>query len=264
MNPIQAAILGFVQGATEFIPVSSSAHLVILPRLFNWAQPPMTFDVFVHFGTLLALIVYFWPEFVNMIKGIFSNPFAKPLPFTTMYPWLLILAVIPAVFAEFLFSDRIETAFGDPVMASWMLLGTAALLIIATYVKGVRKIESATWTDALVVGVMQAIAVLPGISRSGATITGARIMGFDREASAKFAFHIAIPAIGGAFAYSLIKAVKNSMPVFWMPSIIGMIVAAVIGYLSLIVFFKIIKKTDFTVFAVYCIAFFLVCRLVMQ
>lgn len=264
MNPIQAAILGFVQGATEFIPVSSSAHLVILPRLFNWAQPPMSFDVFAHFGTLISLIVYFWEDFCKLLSGFFSNPLVKPLPYNSLYSYLVVGSVIPAGIAELLFSDRIETFFGDPVMASWMLLGTAALLIIATYLKGVRKVESVKWTDALVVGVIQAVAILPGISRSGATITGARIMGFDREASAKFAFHIAIPAIGAAFLMSLIKVLKYNWPIFWMPSIIGMIVAAVVGYLSLIVFFRIIKKTDFTVFAIYCIAFFLVCRLVMQ
>lgn len=260
MNPIQAAILGFIQGATEFIPVSSSAHLVILPNLFGWSQPPMSFDLFVHFGTLIALVVYFWPEFVKIVTNFFTGVFKKPMPYDAQYSYCVVFAIIPAIIAELLFSDRIEQSFSDPVQASWMLLGTAALLVIASYVKGARDLKQVKWYDSLVVGVMQAIAILPGISRSGATITGARIMGFDRESSAKFAFHVAIPAIGGAFVFSLIKVLKGNFPIEWTPSLIGMLVAAGIGYLSLILFFKIIKKMNFMVFAVYCVAFFLLCR----
>lgn len=260
MNPIQAAILGFIQGATEFIPVSSSAHLVILPNLFGWSQPPMSFDIFVHFGTLLALIVYFWPEFVSIISNFFTGVFKKPIPYEAHYSYNVVFAIIPAIAATLLFGDRIEESFGQPVQAAWQLLGTAALLVVASFVKGTRDLKQVRWYDALVVGVMQAIGIIPGISRSGATITGARIMGFDRESSAKFAFHIAIPAIGGAFLYSLWKVYKGSYPIEWIPSLIGMVVAAVIGYLSLILFFKIIKKMNFMVFAVYCVTFFLLCR----
>lgn len=260
MNPIHAAILGFIQGATEFIPVSSSAHLVILPNLFNWSQPPMSFDVFVHFGTLVALIVYFWPEFVNFIKNFFTGFTKKPIPYDAYYAYCVALAVLPAVLAELLFSDRIEGFFSNPVQASWMLLGTAGLLVVASYVKGTRDLSNVKWYDTLVVGVMQAIAILPGISRSGATITGARLMGFDRESSAKFAFLIAIPAIGGAFLYSLVKIFRGNFPIEWVPSLIGMVVAALVGYFSLVLFFKIIKKMNFMVFAAYCVAFFLLCR----
>jgi undecaprenyl-diphosphatase len=110
---------------------------------------------------------------------------------------------------------------------------------------------------------MQAMAILPGISRSGATITAGRVMGLDRESSAKFAFHIAIPAIGAAFLWHLFKAVKGSFPVEWMPCMIGLAVAAVVGYLSLVLFFGIIKKMNFMIFAAYCIALFLVCRYLM-
>ena len=261
MNIIQAAILGFIQGATEFIPVSSSAHLVILPRLFDWAQPSLTFDVFVHFGTLLSLIIYFWPEFISIITNFFTGVFKKPIPYDGLYAYWVVLAIIPAIIAELLFSDRIDAAFTDPVTASWMLLVTAALLVVASFVKGNRNLKDVKWYDSLVVGTMQAIAILPGISRSGATITGARVMGFDRESSAKFAFHIAIPAIGGAFVFSLYKAIKGGFAIEWLPSLIGMVVAAVVGYLSLILFFNIIKKMNFVIFAAYCVCFFLVCRI---
>lgn len=260
MNPIQAAILGFIQGATEFIPVSSSGHLIIIPTLLGWEKPSLTFEVFVHFGTLLALVIYFWPEFVKLVRNLFKNPFEKPLPFDTFYSYLVVLTIIPAALVDLLFNDRLNTLLENPVLASWLLLVTAGFLIIASYLKGTRKLSTVTALDFLVVSLMQAVAILPGISRSGSTITAGRAMGLDRESSAKFAFHIAIPAIGAAFLWHLLKALKGNIPIEWIPSFIGLAVAAIVGYLSLVLFFKIIKKMNFMIFAGYCIALFLLCR----
>jgi undecaprenyl-diphosphatase len=271
MDIIQAFVLGIVQGLTEFIPVSSSAHLVLIPKFLGWTQPPMSFNVFLHGGTLVALLIFFWADVVKYVKAFFVGTsmfirsiFVKDYQNTflpdTILSYNIILTLVPTGFLGLLFKDRLEQAFQDPKLVAWLLLGTAALLILSSVLKGKRELEEINWLDVLVVGFMQAVAMFPGISRSGATIAGGRIMGLNRETSARFTFLIAIPAIGAAFLLSLWDVLKGDVPIFLIPSIIGFVVSAIVGYFSFHLFFKIVKKFGFQAFAVYCILLFLVAQ----
>lgn len=271
MDIIQAVVLGFVQGLTEFIPISSSAHLVLIPKFLGWTQPPMSFGVFLHAGTLVALIIFFWADVVKYVKAFFVGSFSfvrsifvKDYQHTflpdTILSYNVILTLVPTGFLGLLFKDRLEQAFQDPKLVAWLLLGTAALLILSSMLKGKRELEEVSWLDALVVGFMQAVAMFPGISRSGATIAGGRMMGLKREASARFAFLIAIPAIGAAFLLSLWDVFKGHVPIYIVPSIIGFVISAVVGYFSFHLFFRIVRKFGFQAFAVYCILLFLVAQ----
>ncbi len=275
MSIVEAIVLGFVQGATEFLPISSSAHLVLVPKFLGWAPSPMSFDVFLHAGTLVALIIYFWPEVVKYIVAFFkgipnigkktpSVPFiGKKMPQDSTMSYNILLALLPVVALGFLFKDNVEQAFLDPKLTSWLLLVTAALLFIATRVKGKRQFGEIGWVDALTIGFAQAIALLPGISRSGATIAGGRAMMLDRESSAKFAFLIAIPAIGAATLLSVWDIVKGNAPLFFWPSLIGFVVSAIVGYISVVLLFKLIKRHGFDVFVIYLIALFIVSQIIL-
>ncbi len=265
MSIVEAIVLGFVQGATEFLPISSSAHLVLVPRFLGWAPAPMSFDVILHAGTLVALIIYFWPEVVKYIVAFFKGipNIGMKMPKDSAMSYNILLALLPVGALGFLFKDQVEQAFQDPKLTSWLLLVTAALLFIATRVKGKRQFAEIGWVDALTIGFAQAIALLPGISRSGATITGGRAMMLDREASAKFAFLIAIPAIGAATLLSVWDIVKGNAPLFFWPSVIGFVVSAIVGYVSIVLLFKLIKRHGFDVFVIYLIALFTVSQIIL-
>jgi undecaprenyl-diphosphatase len=199
MNIFQSILLGIVQGLTEFLPVSSSAHLVIVPYLLNWDIPAaqaFIFDVLVQVATLVAVFIYFWRDIVEIVKAVVQGvikkaPFATP---TARLGWLLLLATVPAGLFGLLFKDAVESAFGSPRVTALFLFVTAGLLVVAERVgKRNRDLESLSWKDALWVGIFQAMAIYPGISRSGATITGGMTRDFQRPAAARFAFLMSIP-----------------------------------------------------------------------
>ncbi|HNW31520.1 MAG TPA: undecaprenyl-diphosphate phosphatase [Caldisericia bacterium] len=269
MGIIEALVLGLVQGLTEFIPVSSTAHLVLVPAFLGWGKPPMWFDVFLHAGTLLGIIIFFWPEVVKYVKAFFTGlpKIGRGLPPDSIFSYNLILSVVPAIIFGLFFESRIESVFQDPKTTSYLLLVTAAFLVVASLMNGKRKLEETTWVDAITVGCAQAIAMFPGISRSGATITAARLLGFGKKSSSRLAFLIAIPAVGAATAktlYDVYKMVASSgMQIDWMPSIVGFVVAAVVGYLSFFLFFKAIQKFNFYIFAAYCVALFVVAQILL-
>lgn len=209
MTFFQSLILGIIQGLTEYLPVSSSAHLVLIPYLLNWTFPAeqiFPFDVLVQLGTLVAVILYFWKELVSIIKSFFlglinKEPFKDP---QAKMGWYLILATLPAVAAGLLFKSQVEMAFSTPRLTAFFLFGTAALLVLADFVgKRTRQMEDITWWDALWIGLFQAVSIFPGISRSGATMTGGMTHNLDRSTSARFSFLLSIPVMLGAGLVSL-------------------------------------------------------------
>jgi undecaprenyl-diphosphatase len=258
MTLIQSVILGVIQGLTEFLPISSSAHLVIAPYLVNWqipAQDAFIFDVLVQLGTLLAVIAYFRKDLyqiiASVIRGLFQRqPFSDPL---ARLGWFLLLATIPAVIVGFLFKDLVEKAFASPLAAGLFLLGTAALLVIAELVgKRTRTLESITWLDALLVGVFQIISLLPGISRSGSTISGGMIRSFDRPSAARFSFLMSIPVMIGAGSLAVLDLIKLPDFTGQIPTLLaGFITAAVVGYLSIRWLLSYLSKRSLYVFAIY-------------
>ena len=260
MTLLQSIILGIIQGLTEFLPISSSAHLVIAPYIFGWhipAQEGFIFDVLVQLGTLLAVIFYFRKDLFQIIVGVINGLIDKR-PFSNLMSrlgWILILATIPAVIAGFLFKDLVERAFGSPLAAGLFLLGTAALLVIAERVgKRNRLFDTISWLDALIVGLFQVISLLPGISRSGSTIAGGLIRNLDRPSAARFSFLMTVPVMIGAGALALVDLIKSPTFTMQIPTLIaGFIVSAIVGYLSIRWLLSYLIKHPLYFFAIYCL-----------
>ena len=250
MNIITAVILGAVQGLTEFLPVSSSGHLVLLQKIFGITEPALFFDTMVHVGTLAAVLAVLWQDILAILKRII-----QPL-----VGWL-ILATVPTVIAAVAFSGFIEHAFESGRFLGFSFLITAALLCIAELLSrrrsgnGLRKAEDMNWLDALVIGILQAVAVIPGISRSGATISGALSRRLDRDFAARFSFLMSIPAILGAVVFQSKDLVKyGAAEAGSIPSaaiIAGTASAAIVGFFAIRLMLKIIRERSLFGFAVY-------------
>lgn len=259
MSYIQSFILGIIQGLTEFLPISSSAHLVLVPYLFNWTiseEQVFPFDVLVQLGTLVAVILYFWKDLVDILKG-FLRGLVNKEPFKeieTRMGWYLILATIPAGILGMSVKSQVEAAFSSPTVTALFLFGTAGLLLLADLVgKRTRTIEEMTWLDALWMGLFQAISIFPGISRSGATITGGMTRNLDRSSSARFSFLMSVPVMLGASLVSIkdlfeVPDLSSFLPIL----LVGFLTAAITGYLSIHWLLSYIKKRKFHVFSIYC------------
>ncbi len=260
MTIIQSIILGIIQGLTEFLPISSSAHLVITPYLLGWeipAQAGFIFDVLVQLGTLLAVIVYFRKDLYHIIRAVIEGiirrrPLDEP---DARLGWLIVLATIPAIVAGLLFKGWVERAFASPLAAGLFLVGTALLLVIAEWLgKRKRKIDSINWLDALIVGVFQAISLLPGISRSGATISGGMLRNLERQSAARFSFLLSIPAMIGAGTVAVADLLHTPLANSQIPTIlIGFVIAAMVGYLAIQWLLSFISKRPLFLFAAYCL-----------
>ena len=236
MTVIQSILLGIIQGLTEFLPISSSGHLVIVPFLLNWDIPPaeaFVFDVLVQVATLVAVLAFFWKDYYqiigDMLRGLLNK---KPFEtFPARMGWYILLSTIPAGIAGLLLKDVVERAFASPRMTAAALLGTALLLVIAERIgKRERELEKITWLDALIIGIFQILALFPGLSRSGSTIAGGMVRDLERPAAARFAFLMAVPIMLVAGMVALIDLYQipdlgSLLPVF----VPGFIAAAVIG-----------------------------------
>jgi undecaprenyl-diphosphatase len=243
-STFQALVLGAVQGLTEFLPVSSSAHLVIVPWLLGWSDPGLAFDVALHLGTLLALLLYYWRDWLDM--GI-SLADGRPLPRRLLF--LLVIASVPGAVAGLLFEKEAETIFRSPglIAITLALLGIALWVADALGTKK-RKIEDIRLIDALLIGLSQALAIVPGVSRSGATMTVARMLGIDRPDAANFSFLMATPIIAGAGlveAHKLLQA-GLSAQLGW-----GFISAAVFGLVAIAGLLRFLRTRTYRPFAIY-------------
>lgn len=252
MGVIQGIVLGLIQGLTEFIPVSSSAHLVIVPSVLGWGQPGVFFDVMLHTGTLAAAIIYFRKDIFIMLKDETRSLRGKDGKTNTL--WLLVLATMPAAFAGVAFKKVFESFFDKPADAAYLLIVTGLLLAAADLFGKQRKtIRETTPVNALVVGAFQALAILPGISRSGATISAGMYAGLRREAATRFAFLLSIPIIAGTTLLKLkdvmgLPGGGNTVLV----SVPGAIVAAVSGYFAIRFMLRYLAHRRLTVFTAYC------------
>lgn len=262
MTLLQSIILGIVQGLTEFLPISSSAHLVLIPDLLGWQIPEaqvFPFGVLVQMGTIIAVILYFWSDLWKIIKAFVKalvdrKPFEDP---NARLGWFLILATIPAGLSGMLLKDDVEAVFNDPNATAYFLFGTAALLVIAEALgKRSRNLMSLTWFDALWMGVFQAISIFPGISRSGSTIAGGMTRNLDRPSAARFSFLMSIPVMLGAGVVSLSDALQVPDLKSFLPIIlVGAVAALLVGYLSIHWLLGFLTKRSFYWFALYCVIF---------
>ena len=262
MTILQSIILGIIQGATEFLPISSSGHLVLTPHLLGWVIPDQdkfVFDVLIQVATLVAVIAYFWHDLydiaIALVKGLWSKQPLKDQ--NSSLGWKLGLATVPAGIVYLLFADTFEQAFANPLGTSLFLFGTAALLMIAVKVsKRERSFESITWADAFIVGLFQILAIFPGISRSGASITGGMARNLDRESAARFSFLISFPILLAAGLVGLIKFIQlpntTANVSIFLP---GFITAAVVGYISIRWLLRFLTQQPLYIFAFYCILF---------
>ena len=260
MDIIQAIIIGLVQGLTEFLPVSSSAHLIFAQQALGVADVGLAFDVLLHVGTLVAVIVYFFNDIVNMIKGFllslvdlkngnFMGELKKD-PYKKL-AWLTILATIPIGIVGVLFNDIVESMFMGLTVPAFLLLITGCLLYVSQRMNTGRiDVRNITLKEALIMGCGQALAILPGLSRSGTTIAAGLFARLDKEFAAKFSFILSIPAILGAAVFQLKDLSGGSVEIG--ACIAGFIVAAISGYLAISFLLKIVREKSLDIFAYYC------------
>jgi undecaprenyl-diphosphatase len=260
MTIVQSIILGIIQGLTEFIPISSSAHLVITKYLLGWNIPnqeAFIFDVIIHLGTLIAVVIYFRKDIWKIIRAVVTGIIERR-PFkddSSRLGWIIILATIPAVVVGVLFKSQVEQAFSKPIYSAIFLLVTALFLVLAEIIGHRRRqIEAMNWIDGLVIGLFQAVSLLPGISRSGSAITGGMIRDLDRQSSARFSFLLSIPAILGAALLTVIDLIKShSLQVHISTLVVGFVVSAIVGYLAIRWFISYLGKRSLYIFAIYCV-----------
>ena len=260
MDIIQAIIIGLVQGLTEFLPVSSSAHLIFAQQALGVADVGLAFDVLLHVGTLVAVIVYFFNDIVNMIKGFLLSLVdlkdgnfigeLKKDPYKKL-AWLTILATIPIGIVGVLFNDIVESMFMGLTVPAFLLLITGCLLYVSQRMNSGRiDVRNISLKEALIMGCGQALAILPGLSRSGTTIAAGLFAGLDKEFAAKFSFILSIPAILGAAVFQLKDLSGGSVEIG--ACIAGFIVAVISGYLAISVLLKIVREKSLDIFAYYC------------
>ncbi len=260
MTYLQAIVLGIVQGLTEFIPVSSSGHLVLVPHLLGWRfshAQAFVFDVLVQWGTLFAVFIYFRSDLVTIglafVRGVVrGKPFADA---DSRMGWYLVLATLPAVVAGLAAKDLVESAFASPRATGIFLLCTALLLVIAERVgHRNRSMEEMTWGDALWIGCSQVLALLPGISRSGSTIAGGMTRHLDRSAAARFSFLMSVPVMVGAGVLALGDlAALPATDHFLQPLLAGFLAALVSGYIAIRWLLAYLSRHSLYGFAVYCV-----------
>jgi undecaprenyl-diphosphatase len=256
---VQALIMGIVQGLTEFLPISSSGHLIIVPYLFGWTDPFITslaFSVMLHIGTLAALLVYFRADWVRLVPAGFAAIGDRSFrgdPDRRL-AWLLIAATIPAAIAGFLLSDLIESYFRSVGPVAFTLVGGAVILWLADRWGGRTKgVNDVSFPIAGGIGAAQALALIPGISRSGISISAARFAGLDREAAARFSFLMATPITAGAALFEVRKLAsgETGLDVSVGPLVVGMLAAFLSGMLAIGFLLRYLRTRSLTIFVVY-------------
>lgn len=241
MNVFVAALLGLIQGLSEFLPVSSSGHLVLLQNVFGIEEGALFFDTMLHVGTLAAVVAVFYRE----IWGLIKKPFQKKV-------YMLLIATAVTAAMAFLLSDLFDDAFAGKFLGFGFVLTSAILFASEKLAHGSRTIGEMRAPDALAVGFAQGVAILPGVSRSGSTIAGARVFGLSREEAAQFSFLLSIPAILGALVLQLPDVAEyGTGGIPWSSLAVGTLVAAVSGYFAIRWMLRLIVKKSLTGFAIY-------------
>jgi undecaprenyl-diphosphatase len=250
LSIFQAAVLGTLQGLAEFLPVSSSAHLSLAPWAFGWPEPGLAFDVALHVGTLVALLWYFRAEWVALARAGTSVLVTRRVETAQeRRAVFLVIATIPGAVAGLLLEKQAETIFRAPALTAAALIAMGALLwAVDATARRTRALPAMRWHEALLVGCAQAFALIPGVSRSGATITAGRALGFDRTAATVFSFMMSMPIIAAAAVLKLPKALAHGID---GPLVVGVLAAALSSALAIAVLLRFIQRRGFAVFAVY-------------
>lgn len=263
MTLLHAFLLGVIQGLTEFIPVSSTAHLLIGQKLLGIPADGAIFSflVIVQLGTLVSLFAFYWKDLLSIAKATFNFRLSTPERSLGFY---ILIATIPALLAGYLLKDAVEGLFQQPTLqASIRLFSAAILLTLAELLtKKNRNLESMTWLDALVIGLFQIIAVFPGASRSGTTISGGMFRGLDRPSAARFAFLMSVPVMFAAGIFQMTQVAQLPNRGEFLPLLaVGFVTAAVVGWFAIKWLIAYLSKRSLYVFAVYCAITGLLCVL---
>ena len=263
MDWLEALIMGLVQGLTEFLPISSSAHLRVVGELIGAGDPGAGFTAITQIGTETAVLIYFWKDIVRIIsRWWMSLPFiSKESRVKSSDPdvrmgWMIIVGSLPIAILGLLLESWIDTTFRNLWITVFMLAAFGLLLGWADRVgRRVNTLDKMTWGQAVAFGFAQALALIPGVSRSGGTITAGRLMGFTREAAARYSFLLALPAVFASGFYKAFKAVGDEQAVGWGPTILATLVAFVVGYLVIVWFLKLVTTKSFQPFVIYRLCF---------
>lgn len=261
---IQSIIIGAVQGITEFLPISSSGHLVLLPYLLNWEYQGLSFDVALHFGTVIAIIVYFWKDWTLIIRqslrfGTQVLKLEQPknleskIQDSINYPknllWQILVASIPAAIIGYFISDIVESTLQSPVLLAINLIFFGLLLwFFDKYLKTKRELSNINYKQSFTIGIAQAIALMPGVSRSGITMTAGRAIGLDRPSAARFSFLLGTPAMIGAFLFTIRDFSVNNVN---LPFVLAIAVSTLFGFITIKYLLKFLVSNSFSVFAWY-------------
>ena len=261
MSILQAIVLGLVQGATEFAPVSSSGHLILVPWIFGWTligdtDVRKSFDVALHVGTLLGALVYFRNDVARYVGAWFRSIGARRMSTSDeRIAWALVVGTIPGAIAGALFENVIQEKLGAPWLIAVMLVTFGMVLVfVDRRSRDARQFDSIGPREGLLLGTAQALALQPGVSRSGVTITAARAMGLDREAAARFSFLLSLPIIGGAGAYKAVDLAQTGLQGHAAEFVAGVIASAISGFVVIWGLLRYLKRHDFTVFLWYRVA----------
>jgi undecaprenyl-diphosphatase len=252
MDFIHIVLLAILQGLTEFLPISSSAHLILLPRLSGWEDQGLAFDVAVHVGTLSAVIWYFRHELVTMFRDWFSSLVQRKKIGDSNLVWAVGFGTVPVGVAGLLFKDVIESSLRSPLVIAWATIGFGVLLWWAdANAKRLRDEHTIGWRDVLIIGIAQAIALIPGTSRSGITMTAGLALGLTRSAAARFSFLLSIPVILLAGGLNGLELAASESPVEWSALIIGAVISGISAYLCIHFFLKLLERTGMLPFVIY-------------
>jgi undecaprenyl-diphosphatase len=267
MDPVQALVLGLVQGLTEFIPVSSSAHLIIVPWLLGWPDPGLAFDAALHLGTLLAVLGYFARDWVVLSRAFLASVVERNLnpDHNRLLAWLVLVGSIPGALAGLLLDGPVEAFFHSPgaihntsalLFMAALILGLAAALWLAEAVaRHTRSVQTLGWRDAILIGLAQASALLPGVSRSGATITAGLFLGLERQAAARFSFLLATPIVAAAGAKKVFDAMRAGLSSGDQAAFaLGVVAAAISGYLCIAFLLRYLQRNSTLPFVLYRVA----------
>ncbi len=254
MDYAQAIWLALLQGLTEFLPISSSAHLILLPELVGWEDQGVGFDVAVHIGTLLAVIMYYRNDLRLIIGDWWGTAFGKPATMHSRLAWHVIIGTLPAILAGLLFVlfDGLSEVLRLPlIIAATTIVFGLLLLFSEALANELRSLKDLRWHDALLVGIFQAIAFIPGTSRSGITITAGLFLGLERDEAARFSFLLSIPVIALAGLSNGYKLFLSTEPVEWDMMAIGVIISAIVAYTTIGWFLRLLEKVGLMPFVIY-------------
>ena len=252
MTLIQIIVLALIQGLTEFLPVSSSAHLILGSKVFGWPDQGLVFDVATHLGTLFAVLVYFRHDLIEMTKawlGPVQNDADRRHRAMVVY---LAIASVPALLIGFLAHDLVEFYLRDLRIIAWTTIGFGLVLWLADAIgPKQRSIEEINLKSALIIGLAQAFALIPGASRSGVTITAGRFLGFSPDAAARFSFLLAIPVVAAAGGYGMLRVATGDANIDWAQFLLALVFAALAGWVCIAAFLALLKRVGLMPFVIY-------------